>query len=87
MRKRGNVSRAVGRATSVRARETRGACVGESLKLAEGLASETPGCPWEELGESSRSLRGVVLGALRGTPAKIKERERKESPVKKKIKR
>ena len=56
MRERGNVPGAVGGAIGVRARETRGACVGGGLKLAEGLASETPGCPWEELGESSRNL-------------------------------
>ena len=79
MRERGNVPGAVGGVTGVRARETRGVCVGGALKLAEGLASKTLGCPWEELGESSRSLRGVVLGALRGTPVKIKERESKES--------
>ena len=60
---------------------------GGALKLAERLASETPGCPWEQLGESMRSLRGVVLRALQGTPAKIKERESKESQVEKKIKR
>ena len=47
--------------------------MGGALKLAKGLASETPGYSWEELGESSRSLQRVVLGALRGTPAKIKE--------------
>ena len=64
MRERGNVPGAVGGATGMRAREARRVCVGGALKLAERFASETPGCSWEELGESSRSLRGVVLGAL-----------------------
>ena len=44
MRERGNVSGAVGRATGVRARETRGACMGGTLKLAEELASRALGC-------------------------------------------
>ena len=45
MRERENVPGAVGGATGVRARETRGACVGGALKLAKGFALETPGRP------------------------------------------
>ena len=60
---------------------------GGALELAEGLVSEAPGCSWEELGERLEELARGCPWALLGTPAKIKERESKESQVEKKLKR
>ena len=57
MRERGNVPGAVGGATGVRARETRGACVGGALKLAVCVRnSQIP------LGGAWREARGACEG-------------------------